>query len=87
VVAAAEPAPPPPAPRQPPEVAPAQEMPPAFVQAPAPAPRAGKPLYRRWGFWAAAGAVVAGGAATAILLGQRKSPTSPTGDLGAIDWR
>jgi tetratricopeptide (TPR) repeat protein len=90
-LAAAEPPAREPAPSPPPEVPAAraadQETPPAFVQA-QPAPSGAKPLYRRWGFWAAVGAVVAGGAATAILLSRgHGSASRPTGDLGAIDWR
>jgi tetratricopeptide (TPR) repeat protein len=82
--------PPPPASSSPrlevPALAHDKEAPPAFVQA-APAPERDRPIHRRWGFWVAVGAVVAGGAAAAILLSRRHGSASPTGDLGAIDWR
>jgi tetratricopeptide (TPR) repeat protein len=65
-----------------------EEVPPAFVKAGPPAPATGKPLHRRWGFWAAIGGVAAAGATTAVLLSKgHGSSTPPTGGLGAIDWR
>jgi hypothetical protein len=61
---------------------------PTFVQASSSASPGDRPLYRRWGFWAAVGAVVAAGTATAILLSHRQgTAAAPTGGLGSIDWR
>jgi tetratricopeptide (TPR) repeat protein len=49
---------------------------------PEPAPR--PPVYKRWWFWTAAGALVVGGVVTGILLSRKSAPTSPPCDgLGA----
>ena len=70
-----------------PAVAPAEEVPPAFVKA-TPVPSSDRPLYSRWGFWAVIGGVAVAGAATAVLLGSRHGASAPpSGGLGTIDWR
>jgi hypothetical protein len=42
------------------------------------------PIYKRWWFWTGAGAVVAGGVVTAILLGTKSAPKSPNCSVGAL---
>jgi tetratricopeptide (TPR) repeat protein len=52
------------------------------VVAPVVAPEAERPAWRRWWSWAALGVVIAGGVATAIVLGrdQTKVPATALGD-------
>ena len=52
------------------------------VASPFPAPEAERPAWRRWWSWAALGVVIAGGVATAIVLGrdQTKVPATALGD-------
>jgi hypothetical protein len=100
----AAPSPPPsePPPSPPPEVGPAitpppsagvihaSDQPPLFVSAAA-APSAPErtPVYKRWWFWTAIGAVTAAGAVTALLVtsAHQTSGAGPMGNLPVIDWR
>jgi tetratricopeptide (TPR) repeat protein len=50
----------------------------------APPPAESRPIYKRWWFWAGAGAVVAAGVAAAILVAR---PGTPQGSLGQINGR
>jgi hypothetical protein len=51
-----------------------------LVSAPRPAPEGDSPVYKRWWFWTGIGAVVVGGAVTAVLLSRStKSPGCDTG--------
>jgi tetratricopeptide (TPR) repeat protein len=54
----------------------------APVASPPPAPETERPAWRRWWSWAALGVVIAGGVATAIVLGrdQTKVPATALGD-------
>ena len=47
------------------------------------APEAGSPVYSRWWFWTAVGAVAAGGATVAIIMARRDPTSIPNSGLGA----
>ena len=67
------PAPPPPAP-----------VPALALEREAPPPAESRPIYKRWWFWTGAGALVAAGVVTAILIARSGNPQ---GSLGTIDGR
>ena len=46
--------------------------------APAPAPTEASPLYKRWWFWGAIGAVAAGGVVAAVLFSSKSPAQSPS---------
>jgi hypothetical protein len=48
---------------------------------------AGPPLWRRWWFWAATGALVVTGTAIGLGVGLSRPADVPAGDLGTIDAR
>jgi hypothetical protein len=73
------PAPPPAAFAPPPTASPAPPAPAAVVLA-SPPPEATAPVYKRWWFWTALGAVVAGAVVTGILL-SRPAPQPYQGSL------
>jgi hypothetical protein len=53
--------------------------------APAPAPEQGaRPFYKRWWFWTAVGAVVAGGVTAAVVVSRQPDGREPRGELGTI---
>src|SRR5581483_5097054 len=72
-VVAPPPASPPPAP-----------MPALALERPAPSPAESHPIYKRWWFWAGAGALVAAGVVVAIFA---LRPDTPQGSLGTIHGR
>jgi hypothetical protein len=66
-------------------VAPPRPSPPLTLIAPAPArtpDEGGRPLYKRWPFWAVVGGVLAGGVVTALVLANRGGAPSASCPAG-----
>ncbi len=80
--ASAPPSAPPPAPAAAPAPAPLPAL--ALEDHPPPAAETNHPIYKRWWFWAGAGAVVAGAVVAGILIARAGTPQ---GSLGTIDGR
>ena len=56
----------------------------SLTSTPSMPPEPTTPVYKRWWFWTGAGAVVAGGVVTAILLSAKSAPKSPNCSVGAL---